>query len=145
MAGRRAFTFATVIPATNQKLLEYELIRFFPDEIVIPANKQAKEFETHFKRLGYFTTMIDNKDELENKHQADQWINQQFSKNSADFLESHESLRLAVYYFYAYMRKSQQGALSQFNAIQFYQPDDFLILDPATQRNLELIKNAQDG
>lgn len=137
--------FATVIPATSQKLLEYELIRFFPDEIIIPANKQEREFESHFKRLGYFTTVIDNKDELENRNQADQWINQQFSKNSIDCLESHESLRLAVYYFYAYMRKNQHGALSQFSAIHFYQPDDFLILDPSTQRNLELIKNAQDG
>ena len=35
--------------------------------------------------------------------------------------------------------------IDQFKTIQFYEPEDYLILDGATQRNLELIKNNQDG
>ena len=50
--------FATVLPAHAQKSLESELIRFFPDEIIIPDDKQAKPFETYFKQLGYCTTII---------------------------------------------------------------------------------------
>ena len=36
--------FATVLPADNQRALESELIRFFPDEIIIPDQPHAKAF-----------------------------------------------------------------------------------------------------
>ena len=43
------------------------------------------------------------------------------------------------------MRQTQQSAVDQFKSLQWYAPEDFLILDPATQANLELVKNAHDG
>ena len=57
----------------------------------------------------------------------------------------HRALLHALKTFYAYLRKNQEAALAQFKNIQCYQADDFLILDSATQRNLELIKNNQDS
>ena len=50
-------------------------------------------------------------------------------------------MRDALAHFYAYVGKNQERSLNQFKTIQFYQPDDFLILDPATQKNLELVRN----
>ena len=51
----------------------------------------------------------------------------------------------ALHYFYAYMSKHQRSSLDLFTSISFYKSDDFLMLDSATQRNLELVKNAHDG
>jgi DNA mismatch repair protein MutS len=139
--------FATVLPAeTSEKILESELSRFFPDEILLPRIAAAKKFQTRFSKLGYFTSMFDldvtdhKEDEL-----ARSWIRDQFDKQLIETVEKQEAIRLALYYFYAYVRRNQESALSQFKTITWYRPDDFLLLDAATQRNLELVKNAHDG
>jgi DNA mismatch repair protein MutS len=136
--------FATVLPAeTSEKILESELSRFFPDEILLPRIAAAKKFQTRFSKLGYFTSMFDldvtdhKEDEL-----ARSWIRDQFDKQLIETVEKQEAIRLALYYFYAYVRRNQESALSQFKTITWYRPDDFLLLDAATQRNLELVKNA---
>ena len=60
-------------------------------------------------------------------------------------LKEHDSLRSAFHYFYSYIQQTQQSALDQFKTLHWYAPDDFLILDHATQTNLELIRNTHDG
>lgn len=134
--------FATVLPAQAQKSLESELIRFFPDEIIIPNDRQSKSFETYFKQLGYCTTPIDQNDHVSS---AKEWINQQFAADTRTQLGAHESLRLAMHYFYSYIAQTQKSAVDQFKSLHWYAPDDFLILDSATQSNLELVRNAHDG
>ena len=37
----------------QQKALEAELIRFFPDEIIMPDEKHIKPFHAMFNKLGY--------------------------------------------------------------------------------------------
>lgn len=135
--------FVTTVAAGAEKLLEAELIRFFPDEILIPANAQVKELQTYFKKLGYFTTVVHDNDET--PLESDAWAKKQFPEAVCAQLESDNAMRMALHYFYAYMSKHQRSSLDQFNIIFFYQPDDFLIMDGATQRNLELVKNAHDG
>src|SRR5260221_458021 len=135
--------FITTVPAGSEKLLESELIRFFPDEILIPGAIRTQEFQTYFKRLGYFTTVVHDEQHTEND--ANNWVKQQFSQSAYEQIDSDESMRQALFYFYAYMSKHQRSSLDQFTTLFFYKPDDFLIMDAATQRNLELVKNAHDG
>ncbi|HEB42066.1 MAG TPA: DNA mismatch repair protein MutS [Candidatus Dependentiae bacterium] len=138
--------FATVIPASSEKMLETELIRFFPDEILMPANKEAKQFQTYFKRQGYFTTLLaDDSEEKSEKKEMNDWLHAQFRTAVIDAVKKQEALYWALYYFYAYVRRNQQHALSQFHAMHLYKSDDFLLLDSATQRNLELVGNMRDG
>lgn len=144
--------FITTVPAGSEKLLESELIRFFPDEILIPSSVRTQEFQTYFKRLGYFTTVVcfdalstNGMDEQSSAHDAAQWTQKQFNASTCTQIESDEAMRQALFYFYAYMSKHQRSSLDQFSTIFFYKPDDFLIMDAATQRNLELVKNLQDG
>jgi DNA mismatch repair protein MutS len=137
--------FITTVPAGSEKLLESELIRFFPDEILIPSSVRTQEFQTYFKRLGYFTTVVHGNEEQSSEDDAAQWTKKQFAQSACAQIESDESMRQALFYFYAYMSKHQRSSLDQFNTIFFYKPDDFLIMDAATQRNLELVKNAHDG
>lgn len=134
--------FATVLPADNQKALEAELIRFFPDEIIIPHQANTKEFESLFKKLGYCITPIET---LEQESSAQEWIKKQFSADAQSPLAMHRSLRLAMHHFYSYIAQTQQTAIDQFKSLHWYNPDDFLILDQATQSNLELVRNAHDG
>jgi DNA mismatch repair protein MutS len=138
--------FATVLKPEEFKALESELSRFFPDEIVLPHTPQAKKVQTYLKQLGYFTTLNHqtvHDDEL--AAHVETWITAQFKPDVRESLTQHDSLRLALTTFYSYVQRNQRSALDQFTGIQFYQPDDFLLLDSATQKNLELVKNAHEG
>ncbi|GMU19463.1 MAG: DNA mismatch repair protein MutS [Candidatus Babeliales bacterium] len=133
--------YATAIPAHLQKALEAELIRFFPDEIIVPDEKHIKPFQAVFNKLGYCTSIISDENALAN---SQEWLSQNFQDHHAAF-GAHDSIKSALSYFYSYMRQTQQLAIDQFKTINWYAPEDFLILDPATQTNLELIKNTHDG
>lgn len=135
--------FATTVPEHADRSIESELSRFFPDEIVLPQTPLGKQFAAKFRQLGYCTTFLDMS--VESMQEADTWINQQFGEDITTTLDQHEALRCAVRYFYAYINRNQKSALAHFNQFHLYTPDEFLLLDAATQRNLELIKNNQDG
>lgn len=138
--------FATVLPVGNNKLLESEIIRFFPDEILIPNNKIGKSFQSIFKSMGYFTSLeLLDLENIEVVNSLDNWVSRQFDKNVVNNLNNNKSILYALYNFYNYVNKNQVGAIEQFKALNFYEPDDFLILDPSCQKNLELLKNNQDG
>lgn len=136
---------ATVISAGQYRTLEAEMMRFIPDEIVIPDVKEAQPFHTYFKQQGYCTTSVGYPflDE-QTAGPVRGWLSRQFSHDVATKLLNQEAVRCALYTFYAYFKKNQETALDQFKTVHFYKPEDFLILDPATQRNLELVRNV-DG
>ncbi len=137
--------FATVLPRDGHKTLEAELARFFPDEILVPRDALAKQFSSFFSQRGYVTTLVSPVDPgLPDQVGADAWLHEQFPHQELAVREK-ESLYGATKLFYQYLYKNQRTALAQFHALHLYEPDDFLVLDAATQRNLELIKNVQDG
>ena len=104
--------FVTTIAAGAEKLLESELSRFFPDEILLPGGAQAKEHQSYFKRLGYFTTVVHDDEQL--AHDATEWAQKQFSLPVCAKLNDDDAMRQALYYFYAYMAKHQRSSLDQF-------------------------------
>ncbi|MFI5332955.1 MAG: DNA mismatch repair protein MutS [Candidatus Babeliales bacterium] len=133
---------ATIIPTPSEKLLEAELVRFFPDEVVLPATAGGKEFTSYFNRSGYSTSLIAVDDATTTA--ARTWMHR-FGDQVYGQIQAHEGLAHAIINFYAYMQTTHEQALGQFNHLSLYQPDDFLILDSATQKNLELIHNSYDG
>lgn len=134
--------FATVLPVDSVKMLESEIVRFFPDEIIVPDSTAGKSFQSLFKRSGYTTSVVDYNLYAHSSAQAAGWVKSQFKASDVELLEKNESLKLALYYFYAYVQRNQRVALDQFSTFHMYQPEDFLMLDGATQRNLELVKNS---
>lgn len=138
--------FATVVPAQAFKTLESELSRFFPDEILLPGNKFGRQFNAFFKSLGYTTTFQNETSQSESEQeQVQQWLLNQFQNSVRQKLQYTPALYGALSGFYAYLSKCQQSALNQFTNIKFYEPDNFLILDGACQRHLELVRNSEDG
>lgn len=132
--------FATNLPVDAYKTLDAELVRYFPDEILIPNIAQAKPFKAYFSGQGFYTT-ITNFDQLEEGDELT-WIGAlQGLQKSGENNAIHNALRS----FYRYIKRNQEHALSEFTSINFYKPEDFLSMDVATQRHLELVKNNQDG
>lgn len=135
-----AQVFATTIPAHNMITLEAELARFIPEEVVVLASQTT--LVQYFKKQGYYVTALDGAQIVQ--QQAESWRQQQFSTKVQAALAAAPELVGAVTTLYAYLVKYQPGALPQVKNIQFYAYDDFLILDPATQKNLEILANQQD-
>lgn len=135
--------YATVIKEGDMRALDAELSRFLPDEVLLPTTKIAESFKPFFKRAAYCVTPFAvNSSQDDQESEGALWMRTQFDGALIDTLEKQESLRLALYYFYAYAQRNQPAALDQFKSINVYKTDDFLVLDAATQRNLELVKDA---
>ena len=132
--------FATTIPADGMRMLEAELIRFFPDEIIVPQLAGIAATAQHFKKLGYYTSVVHNVDD----DAASGWMTQQFAAHASN-LAQQLPIKQSLSTLHSYLQQNQIGALDQFKHIHFYQPDDYLILDAATQKNLEIVQNAHDG
>lgn len=135
--------FVTVLdPASAERLLETEVARFYPDEIIIPQEKLALSYQPFFKKLGYFTSLVpavaDASRQFDQSATSFLWQEESATQSMAAF-NSHESLRIALFYFHAYLQKNQVQALGQAWQVQLYKAEDFLQLDASTQRNLELV------
>jgi len=133
---------ATVMPANAFKLLEAEVSKFLPDEILIPSEATAKSFISYFKSLGFYTSIVHSSQERE---QAQLWIEKQLDTASRKSIITYPALGGALCQIHTYLATTQQDALAQFQHISLYSPDQFLRLDAATQANLELFKNKRDG
>ncbi len=132
--------YATTISAGAMKSLETELSRFFPDEIVLSDDSvTTKTFQTLFQKQGYFTSAF--------KPDADMlvWAQERLSQAVVDQVQANKALEQALGTLYAYFKRNNEAALHEFSQLHFYEPDDYVVLDAASQKNLELIKNNQDG
>lgn len=135
--------FATVIPTNEVRTIESELVRFFPDEIIINQSQESPQAVSFFKRLGYYTNVLpDIRDDADDPHV---WIAQQFNEKTQATIQSHDAISGSMQTMYRYLKRHQSPVLSQFNALTVYHPNDYLVLDATTQKNLELVKNTVDG
>lgn len=131
--------YATTFDAGSSKILEAELARFFPDEILLSDDETGNTFAQLFKKQGYFTSTITPSDDMS------QWVQARLQSTVQESINTNKALEKALSTFHAYLKKNNEAALSEFTQLHLYQPDDFMVLDLATQRNLELVKNNQDG
>ncbi|OQA35211.1 MAG: DNA mismatch repair protein MutS [Candidatus Dependentiae bacterium ADurb.Bin331] len=135
--------FATVISAEHYHILESELSRFFPDEVILPQQSKIKPVASHIAKLGYCTT-LHGASEIE-KEEANKWMSQQFRVEQIKSVHEHPAMVEAFSLFYSYLKRNQEQAVEQFKQLHVYKPDDFLQLDRSTTRHLELVKNNQEG
>lgn len=136
---------ATVIPHGSMRQLETELFRFLPDEVIVLANKAISSYDKFFKERGFFTTVYDTAFDQTVIEQETQWLETQFDPQSFAKLQQCMPILYATILWKRYVQKTQEKALSQVRSIAFYKPEAFLILDGATQKNLDIVKNSFDG
>lgn len=132
--------YATTFDSNVYKSLETELARFFPDEVIV-AQDEAASLITHFKKQGYFTQTITPS----SCKDTTAWTHKQLHDSLHEVIASNASLEKALSVLHAYLQKNNASALQEFSHIHMYAPEDFMMLDGATQKNLELVKNLQNG
>ncbi len=158
--------FATAICQGQFKTLESEMTRFLPDEIILESPESEKDFSKFFSSLGYPVSFL-KKSPLKNKQPFVQiqinsaqkssqfdlwqdeflnsWIDRQFQEEVKNKLHEKPSIARSIGNIAKYLSRHNKGALDQINCINFYEPQDFLILDVSTQKNLEIIENIHHG
>ncbi|MBI2352638.1 DNA mismatch repair protein MutS [Candidatus Dependentiae bacterium] len=136
---------ATVLPNGASRQLETEIFRFLPDEILLLQNRSMSKYATFFKERGFFTTEYQTTfDEIIIQEETN-WLLQHFDNQSMHIAQKETALLYATILWKKYVQKNQKIALDQFKSISWYDPESFLLLDPSTQKNLDLIKNSFDG
>ncbi len=136
---------ATVLPYGASRQLETELYRFLPDEVLVLDNTSLKKYASFFTQRGFFTTKFQTGFDQQVIEEETTWIRQQFDKDSYESISKDPSILYATILWKKYLAKNQKAALEQFKSISWYEPDEFLMLDGATQKNLDLVKNSFDG
>ncbi len=135
--------FATIVPSRDYRMIDAELTRFFPDEILLPKDNVTQDIGTYYKQQGYYVTPVSCDQEYMPVAKA--WIEEQFNESMRARLDSFPALQASVVQLYFYLKRHQERALDSFKSIQFYEPEDYVILDSSTQKNLEIISNSYDG
>ncbi len=130
---------ATTLDLQDTRALDAQLERFMPDEVIVDG-PHAQEWREWLIKNGFA---------LSSPAQADQaqqpaWIDNILT--SHPLAHNHASvLYHALQQLYWYLHKNQPRALTYCKKLNVYNSADFLILDSATMRNLELVRNMQDG
>ena len=121
-------------------LLEAELSRFSPEEILI-SNTLKREEKKQFQKKGFKTRCIE--EDSEEYEYSLLWVQQlKENKRVHDFTVSlQNTLRI----LYAFLKKNHPSALPVLQQFHCYKPRDFLILDAPTMRHLEIVENLKDG
>ncbi|MFA6527245.1 MAG: DNA mismatch repair protein MutS [Candidatus Babeliales bacterium] len=132
--------FATIIPGSQAKIFEGELIRFFPDEIIVPTQHKTSDITRICSSLGYRTTPFQLP-----ANSSPAWLGQQLCSRTQTLLATQPLLTHGLQQLYHYLQRNHNKAIDHFKTVQFYEPDDFVLLDGATQNNLEIVRNSHDG
>lgn len=127
--------YATLIPAGSEKKLETELSRFFPQEILVATAEN--KFAEYFRKAGYFTSQVNGNNEF------DQWSSTQLNQASTQQLNEKAAIKKSLELLYSYLKKTNESILTTLQSIYFYEAEDFVVIDPGTQKNLEIVINQQ--
>ncbi|MFC1854593.1 DNA mismatch repair protein MutS, partial [Candidatus Dependentiae bacterium] len=155
--------FVTGLPKGDYRLLESELVRFLPDEILMPRVKLCEKYSKYFSSQGYPVSFAElgvrnlesnqlsllSKSGLDGNWASDEWVqgflHGHFEANILNTLKVRPELACGVGVLGKYLEKNNPNALENLHEIKFYNSEDYLILDAPTQKNLEIVKNTQDG
>ena len=143
--------FATDLEASEEKTVESEIFRFMPDEIVLDDSKAHEKFFKYFSRLGFSVSpsgknnIITNEQDEVGPEIPTIWLEKQLPSSTLLKLQEFSSVQNCLHNLYWYFLKNHKSALDQLKSIQFYKPEDYLILDSSTQKNLEITKNLNCG
>ena len=131
--------FVTLFSERTLTALEAELTRFMPDEMVVLKTKAPSSYVTFFQRQGVVVSVQEAPTPQE-QFDAQAWVAQRLAEPI-----SSESFQGAIELLYTYLKRTHEQGLNELKQLSFYRPEDYLLIDAATQRNLELVKNNQDG
>ncbi len=123
---------------TAQSLID-EVIRLRPREIILPEGMKnlhpVKELRRSFPQVLY-TPLPTEVFSIDNCQECLKNISTTLKAEKSDALRAAGALIF-------YVQETQKIAPSHLSRLEFYQVDDYMILDETTRRNLELFENLQ--
>lgn len=131
-----AQTFVTKIPRDADRLLELELNRFFPDEILISQADNCN-IQTFLKQKGYVVSNLQQSTLDANDMYS--WAKSAIPQKMHQQIISEPTLLKTVYVLNQYITKNHALSMEHMQNLTIYEVDDYLILDAATQKNLDII------
>lgn len=136
--------FITTLDRSTEMLFEAELARFLPQEILLPISPQGIRVEKQLRARGYTTTFVEDVLYVAHATSVPGWLVDRMKSDARAFVEHSQNLMQALTMLYGYLYKNQPQALDACKQGVVYHAEDFLLLDAATQRNLEIVKNSYD-
>ena len=139
-----------LVAETNPTDLPNLLGKLQPQEIVCPHgeplenNWNSKSWNSN--NWNRKTCLTERSQEAFGFERARQLLSKQFGRRRIDPLVfSHRRALCAAGALFAYAQETQRAFLPHVRAPEPYQHETFVVLDPQTQRNLELVENLFDG
>jgi DNA mismatch repair protein MutS len=130
--------------ARDEKTMN-EVARLSPSEIILPDSLSKLKTNPGFQDLAARVTIRNDHDF--SAHSAEGHIKEYFGVTTLDgFGIADQRVALgAAGAVMAYLRDVYKASSVPLSGIRTYSIEEHMIVDPTTQRNLELIKNARDG
>ncbi len=128
--------------AVDDEAVINELARYSPKEIII--NSQAKRFLEKIE-LRVKVTPTELNDEFFTFENSTEILTNQFKKTLTDLgLKGKSASITAVCAFLRYVEHTQKNNLEYLNVLTSYEPEDYMDMDAATRRNLEITETMRD-
>lgn len=132
--------YATTIASDDRRSIEAQLARFMPAEVLIESVSAHESWRAWVRQLGYSLS----EPVVSYDGQFESWFDH-FAEQQRLYVKRSPVLLRALELLYGYVGKQRSAALEQLKTLTIYKIDDWLVLDAATQRNLELVRNNRDG
>ncbi|HJM68359.1 MAG TPA: DNA mismatch repair protein MutS [Candidatus Babeliales bacterium] len=129
----------TLFDDVQERFLEEEVLRLSPAEVVIPDDKNKRNQQL-FKKLGVSISLAQANTSVS---AFDAWLKKQFTTEQSTRILDSKPVYGALIQLFGYLSHTQPEALGLFKQIQWYAPEQYLVMDSSTQRNLELVQNLQ--
>ena len=125
--------------------MEEQVLNARPSEVVL-SEEQVDYFKKHVRNIPGFT-ITTQEDWLFSRQYAYETLVDHFKTTSLkgfgiDSLSEGISAAGAVLH---YLKENQKNELNHIRKIRLYDPGEFMILDPATLRNLEILETLSNG
>jgi DNA mismatch repair protein MutS len=125
----------------DEKKIDAELAAFMPQEILLEPTSSGKELEQFCKQRGFITT--GTQEQLVH-NDFEHWL-QTMGRFSGQENALTPAAKTILQLLGGYIKKNAPHSFGAEKSLLLYQAQDYLQLDAATQKNLELIVNAHDG
>ena len=131
--------YVTTISADDAVLLQSEIARCFASEIIMLDQQQ--ELQRVLVKQGYYVSVVKTEQVDGADHALSGWISQ-FDEDNKKRMNDSSVVRSALSILYTYTNLMQPGAIETCKKVVWYAPQSYMYIDVATERNLELITNA---
>ena len=107
-----------------------EIVSYQPKEILLPEQEQSEDIRKYCFSLGISTVQtVANKEDSS----YEQLVEQQFTVPI-----THPLLKNTIGLLIAYLKDTQRKTLEHIQEIEIYEPEQYMVIDPFSKRNLEL-------